>query len=84
MPPVVPRKALEETQRNAILSEHQILSNATWSAREDLDREDEQANMEEDPTEPLSIGIMGPEGEDADDDTAANDPSNQKEGERVS
>ena len=75
MPPVVPRKAKEETERNAILSDHGILGNSTWSAREDLDRDEELADMEADPIQSPSI-MLGMEGGEetmgeAEDDTAA-------------
>ena len=62
MPPVIPRDAKGETERNAILSDHGILGNSSWSAREDLDREDELADMERDPIQPPSI-MLGMEGE---------------------
>ena len=82
MPPVVPRKALDETQKNEILSKNHILGNATWSAREDLDREEELADMEADPIQSETI-MLGMETGEAEDDTAKEgSPSN--EGERVS
>ncbi len=49
--PVIPRKASEETARNETLSGRGILSDQTWAAREDLDFEDEQANIAEHPTQ---------------------------------
>jgi len=83
MPPVVPRKAKEETERNAMLSDHGILGNSSWSAREDLDREEELADMEVDPIQPPSI-MLGMEGE-VEDDTAQQNASQQSgESERVS
>ena len=48
-PPVIARKANEETQRNEVLAKNHILSPQSWSAREDLDRGEELANMAEDP-----------------------------------
>jgi hypothetical protein len=82
MPPVVPRKAKEETERNAVLNERGILSNQTWSAREDLDFDDEQQNIAESPIEPPSIMLgMEQQGE-ADDDTSQ-EGSPEPEGERV-
>jgi hypothetical protein len=59
MPPVVPRKAKEETERNSVLNERGILSNQTWSSREDLDFDDEQQLIAEDPIEPpmMMLGI---------------------------
>jgi len=68
MPPVVPRDAKEETERNLSLNEGGHLSNQTLAAREDLDFDDEQAMIEESPIEPPSI-MLGmeqpgePEGE---------------------
>lgn len=44
-PPIAPLDAKEETERNAILEEHGVLSVETWSAREDLDYEAEQASI---------------------------------------
>jgi len=55
MPPVVARKQKEETDRNALLNERGVLSNQSWAAREDLDFDAEQQNIEEDPIEPPSI-----------------------------
>ena len=49
--PVIPRKALEETQINEILSGRGILSDQSFAARQNLDYEDEQANMAEHPTQ---------------------------------
>jgi len=83
MPPVVARKQKEETERNALLNERGILSNQTWSSREDLDFDDEQSNIAVDPIEPPSImlGLDEPmieEGE-AEDDTANQNASRQDE-----
>ncbi len=50
-PPVIPRKLAEETERNDILHGARILSKQTWSRREDLDHEQEQKFLEEDPPE---------------------------------
>ena len=83
MPPVVPRKATEETDRNATLNERGILSNQSWSAREGLDFDEEQANIAQDPIVPPSIMLGMDNGDEADDDTAKNDPSKSNEGERV-
>ena len=84
MPPVVPRKALEETQRNEILSNHGILSNKQWAAKEDIDRDQTIADNEVDPIEPPSIMLgLPPEDGEADDDTAQ-EGSQSNEGERVS
>jgi len=85
MPPVVPRKALEETQKNKILSQNKILGNRSWSGREDLDRDEEMADMEVDPilSETIMVGMQGEE--EADDDTASeNSTSQNNERERVS
>ncbi|NQT39170.1 MAG: phage portal protein [Planctomycetes bacterium] len=79
MPPVVPRKAKEETERNALLNERGILSNQTWSSREDLDFEDEQANIEEDPIEPPSIMLGMAEGEPQDDTAKEGNPEPESE-----
>lgn len=49
MPPVVPRKLKEETDRNETLHKNEILSRQTWSAREDLDPDEENQLMDEDP-----------------------------------
>jgi multidrug resistance efflux pump len=57
MPPVIARKADEETNRNAVLFQSGIISKQSWSAREDLDYEEEQANREQDPS------ILSPEEE---------------------
>lgn len=65
-PPMVARKLLDETQRCAVLSEHGQLSPRTWSGREELDRDEELENMEDDPTPPVEmhlIGAPGPEAE---------------------
>jgi hypothetical protein len=78
MPPVIPRNAKEETDRNAVLSDHGILGNASWSAREDLDREDELQDMEEDPITPPMIGIMGPDDGTEDGEEVADQPSGEK------
>ena len=81
MPPVIPRNAKEETDRNAVLSDHGILGNASWSSREDLDREKEVQDMEEDPIQPpaIMLGIEA-EGEGGEDGEDAN---GQPAGERV-
>ena len=64
-PPVIPRKLTEETERNEILHQAGILSRQTWSAREDLDHDEEQGLIVEDP--PAPAGVLGispqPEGE---------------------
>jgi hypothetical protein len=57
MPPVIARKADEETNRNAVLFQSGIISKQSWSAREDLDFEEEQANREADES------ILSPEEE---------------------
>ena len=80
MPPVVPRKAKEETERNLALNEAGHLSNQTLAAREDLDFEDEKANMAISPIRTPSI-MLGMEGE-AEDDTAK-EGKPEPEGERV-
>jgi hypothetical protein len=71
MPPVIARKQKEDTERDAILSEHGILSNQSWAARADLDFENEKKNIEEDPIQPLSFEITGEgiEGGEPEDDT---------------
>jgi len=75
--PVVARNQKEETERNEILSQAGILSNATWSAREDLDRDEERQNMAEDPTK-TQAQIMGMEP--GDDDDAADESKSNSEG----
>ena len=84
MPPVIARKEKEETERNAILSERGILGNRTWSARENLDRDAEQADMEADPIEPLSMELTGGYGEAEDSTSSENASSQDGEQERVS
>ena len=63
-PPVIPRDAKEETDRNLSLNQAGHLSNQTLAAREGLDFDDEQANIAESPIEPPSImlGMQGEEG----------------------
>ena len=63
MPPVVPRNAKEETERNLALNQAGHLSNQTLAARENLDFDDEQANIAASPIEPPSI-MLGMEGGD--------------------
>ena len=46
-PRVSVRNQLEETQVNAILHQFRLLSMQTWSAKEDLNFEHEQAKLEE-------------------------------------
>jgi hypothetical protein len=80
MPPVVPRKALEETQRNQILNERGVLSTQDWSSREDLDFEEQQQKIAEHPIEPPSIMLGLPDNGEAEDDTAKEgSPSNERE-----
>ena len=64
---VIARNAAEETTRNAILSGRGILSDQTWASREDLDWDDEQANMAEHPPQSQQMLEMGQasEGEEA-------------------
>ncbi len=81
MPPVIPRNAKEETDRNAVLSDHGILGNASWSSREDLDREKEVQDMEEDPIQPPAI-MLGIEAE-AEGGEDGEDANGQPAGERV-
>jgi hypothetical protein len=83
MPPVVPRNAKEETERNQILNERGIMSSQTWSSREDLDFEDEQQLIAEHPIEPPSIMLGLPADEEAEDDTSK-EGSDSNERERVS
>ena len=83
MPPVVPRKALEETQKNQILSDHGILGNRTWSEREDLDRDEQVADMALDPIQPPAI-MLGMQGDDEADDDTAGEGNPEPEKERVS
>lgn len=80
-PPVIARKLREETDRNAILHAARILSKQTWSAREDLDPEEEKSLLEEDP--PEERPMPGEEvAEDGADET--NRISPEPEGERIS
>ncbi len=54
-PPMVVRDMGKETQRNETLRKRNIISDRTWTNREDLDYEQEHANMEQDgdkPSEP--------------------------------
>jgi hypothetical protein len=46
-PPVTPRNKAEENEINVALHNAGLLSGQTWSVREDLDYESEQANREE-------------------------------------
>jgi len=71
MPPVVPRQAKEETERNATLNERGVMSTQTWCRREDLDFDDEQRLIAEHPIEPPSIMLGLDQGGEADDDTAS-------------
>lgn len=63
--PVVPRKLLEETKRNSVLSAAGVLSRSTWATREDLDLEEEQAAMAEQSPTVAAAGELSlvPEGE---------------------
>lgn len=79
MPPVVARKLLEATQQNAILSDHGILGNTAWSAREDLDREEQRADIAADPIQPPSI-MLGMEQQE---ESESDDMTNDANGERV-
>jgi len=81
-PPVIPRKLAEETERNAILHAAGILSKQTWSAREDLDHEEEQGLLAEDPPEEPDLGF-GPEAEPGAEPEANKKVSPEPEGERV-
>ncbi len=77
--PVIPRKASEETARNETLSGRGILSDQTWAAREDLDFEDEQANIAEHPTQAQRFEDQEAEAADGEPGKAKKEP----EGERV-
>ena len=78
MPPVVPRKLKEETDRNETLHKNEILSRQTWSAREDLDPDEENQLMDEDPPR-LPQNGMDQDGDKEGDTETADVP----EGERV-
>jgi hypothetical protein len=78
MPPVIPRDALKETQRNEILSDHAIMGNGEWSGREDLKRDEQLADMARDPIQQPSI-TLGMEGQDQE-----GDESREKEKSNVS
>lgn len=55
--PVAARNLLQETQINAILRQHKLLSKRTWSARENLDHDAEQDEIREEPEDtPLPDG----------------------------
>ena len=79
-PPVIPRKLREETDRNAILHQARILSKQTWSAREDLDHEEEQALLEADPPEPPQDAFGGTPGEEEpeQEDTISPEPEGER------
>lgn len=76
-PPVVTRKLLEETGRNRILYAAGAISLHTWCAREELDYDDEQANMATEP-QPMADEEFTPPGGDQPPAT-----SQVPEGERV-
>lgn len=80
-PPVMPRKLREETERNAILHGNRILSRQSWSAREDLDPEEEKSLMEEDPPTPAGQTLPGDEDREDRDETKRISP--EPEGERI-
>lgn len=81
MPPVIPRKALEETQKNKILNDSGVLSTQDWTAREDLDFDDQQAKFKAHPLVIPMIGFMGPGGEEAADDSGKQgNPEPEREG----
>lgn len=63
MPAVVDRNWTEETARNATLYQAGILSKQTWSAREDLDYEEEKKMIQEDPPDRAEFIEDGEEGE---------------------
>lgn len=50
-PSPVARNRLEETTRNSTLNQAGLLSKATWSAREDLERDTEKANLMQEASE---------------------------------
>ena len=78
---MIPRKLREETERNAILHGNRILSRQSWSAREDLDPEQEKSNMEEDPPTPAGQTLPGDEDREDRDETKRISP--EPEGERI-
>lgn len=82
--PVIARKMAEETDRCAVLSARGILSDQTWAAREDLDFEDEQANMEEHETQAAALaGQLAAESEAAVNGDDQGKIPKEPEGERV-
>ena len=78
-PPVAARKLLEETGRNRILFAAGVLSLTTWSAREELDYDDEQANMKTEPEQEFEDDSAG-----GDEPQGANPPAKSPDSERVS
>ena len=58
-PPVISRKAKEETERNQILSQNSILSPEDWAARENLDYAEQQAKIAANPLQPMEVQLMG-------------------------
>ena len=78
-PPVAARKLLEETGRNRILYAAGALSLTTWCAREELDYDDEQANMATEPDQEFEDDSAG-----GDEPQGANPPAKSPDSERVS
>jgi len=58
-PPVISRKAKEETERNQILSQNSILSPEDWAARETLDYAEQRAKIAANPLQPMEVTLMG-------------------------
>lgn len=82
--PVVARKMSEETQRNRVLSASGIMSDQTWAAREDLDFQDEQSNMEEHPPQAQRFEDQEGETDDMPGEGNPNKVKKEPEGERIS
>ena len=64
--PIAARDPKQETEICAILRQNKLLSKRTWSAREDLDYDEEQTNIKQEPPDealpaPQAPGETGPE-----------------------
>lgn len=72
---IVTRKPKEEAETHQILADNQILSKRTWAAREGLDYEEEQRNLEAEESVgaggPVMHGQGGGEDEEGEDEEAA-------------
>lgn len=58
-PAIIARKAKEETERNQILAQNNILSTEDWSSREDLDFAEQQSKIAANPLQPMEVQLMG-------------------------